>query len=375
MDNLTKETMMTDAKTNAREAFIQADNNTWMSKHNPYNGHHPIQGNGAGSGSLGIHTAKRHDDVYGKDVNGIGLGPFEPSYGEEQDADENFAGDHALWYKGFRTGYVEWQDQEYEDDMWVKDAEMHDNDVVQDYMRDEAWQVGLAKREEAWQGAVENDDEDALWERHYDRTVAATLTVWEARYLEEGRIHELERDLDARYGAGMSKYFYLNADLDEFKMWRKTNRKEQNRLAREAGMVKNPRWFKGSVQEPYHIPAGAVFTKADVRVCLPSKGRCECTKPILQRVKRMPWGGYDKNSRGFGGWKHVVCVTNEDIKKACYKKPWWGKKTVSVIAPQITRRKIGWHAPKPKTPKAEPQKPEQRVETPVQQRRKRIIGW
>ena len=355
MNNLTKETMMTDAETDAREAFIQADNNTWMYKHNPYNGYHPIWGNGAGSGSLGVHTAKRHDDVYGKDVNGIGLGPFEPSYDEEQENDESFAGDHALWWRGFRTGYVEWQELEYEDDIWVEEQQYVPDDEVQDM------------RMKAWQEAVENDDEDTLWERHYDRTVA--LDAWEAKYLEQGRIHELERDLDARYGEGMSKYFHLNADLDEFK-W-----KVWTPRYRRAGMVKNPRWFKGSVQEPRHIPAGAVFTKADVRVCLPSKGRCECTKPILQRVKKMPWGGYDKNPRGFGGWKHVVCVTNEDIKKACYKKPWWGKKTVSVIAPQITRRKIGWHAPKPKTPKAEPQKPEQRVETPVPQSRKRIIGW
>ena len=140
MDNLTeKATMMTDVKTNAREAFIQPDNNTWMYKHNPYNGWHPIWGNGPGSGSLGIHTAKRHDDVYGKDVNGIGLGPFEPSYGEEQDADENFAGDHALWYAGFRIGYVEWQDKEYEDDIWVGEHDYVTHDEVQEYMREEAW--------------------------------------------------------------------------------------------------------------------------------------------------------------------------------------------------------------------------------------------
>lgn len=346
----------------AKAAFAGNSNNESNAGHNLYNANDPIIGRGSGSGVMGSHPAKRHDDVYGKDVNGIGLSPFEPNFGEGTQ-NNTTEGDHAL----------AWRDRLFETEEWVGDLGVNDYPEIWD------------SEEGEW--ITQSMMDERVANKKFDDENNARIELWEQREIEANEQREneaaaLKTLLDhenkwvtkfrSTYNNGVEMYFAI------------IDHRENNKRAREAGMVRNPRWKKGCHDQPYHIPRGALLSKADIRVCNPHRGKCECTKPILQRVRRMPWGGYDKGDiakrHGFGRWMNLVCTTHSDKKKACRNQKWWGVKKVQTKIPSLTQKvKVAdaWDSvipdePKANTPKAET-KPEQRVE--VQSSRIRVVEW
>jgi len=395
--NEADEQLLEDARADAIDYFTQSDNDTWEEKHNLYNGYHPIIGGGAGSGVMGSHPARRHDDVYGKDVNGIGLSPFEPKFGEGTQ-NENTEGDHAVNWRNRLLEGTENLDESDGLDGWKKVRSGRTKTIRYQCKKTGNW---LEKIRHVMKWIYEGDeivdvqdwDEDdylRYWEHEAIADGLREDMKFQSEAIEEwDALHETavdEHEWDEMYHKAEKRYAertFVKTLYGVQVRLSKTNYREINERAREAGMVRNPRWTKGDTQQPYHIPRGALPNKADVRVCFPSKGRCECTKPILQRVRRMPWGGYDKGDiakrHGYGRWMNLVCTTHSDKKKACYTKKGWGhKKLPSAAIPTLSRKvkAVSWDSvipnePKADTPKAET-KPEQRVEVPS---RLRVVEW
>lgn len=410
--NETDEQLLKKIRAYALDGFTQSDNDTWW-KHNLFNGHHPIIGGGAGSGALGTHPARRHDDVYGKDVNGIGLSPFEPNFGEGTQNESN-EGDYAVKWRCRILDGDEELDQSNGLNDWRKVAtgrlqevqrkckktgKMLDKrlpvmawryfgddpgseDIIAGMTAAEEWTYNMNEFGETYKVKRTEHEAGLVWcnirsmwvtEEDMAQAVATEENNWDYIAAEYDRLYDEKTRVI--YDNGIPMQIVKN-----------TNHREINKRAREAGMVRNPRWTKGCIDQPYHIPRGALLTKANIRVCNPGTGKCECEKPILQRVRRVPWGGYEKGHKakryGFGRWMNLTITTQSDKDKACWRQKWWGMKKADkkTAIPSISRRKaskaVSWDSvipgePKANTPKTET-KPEQRVEV---QRQSRVVEW
>lgn len=410
--NETDEQLLKAARADAIAYFTQSDNDTWW-KHNLYNGHHPIIGGGAGSGVNGTHPARRNDDVYGKDVNGIGLSPFEPNFGEGTQNESN-EGDYAVKWRCRILDGEEELDQSNGLNDWKKVATGR-YEVVQRKCKETGEMLDKRLPVVAWryfgedielQDTIDYDDAADEWEytlNEFGETISVKLIEDEAETLvwcntrgmwvtqAERKQHwhdsyDMEKQYEAFEKSWVEKTRPIFNNGIEMRIAKNTNHREINKRAREAGMVRNPRWTKGCLDQPYHIPRGALLTKANIRVCNPGIGKCECEKPILQRVRRVPWGGYEKGHKaeryGFGRWMNLTITTQSDKDKACWRQKWWGMKKADkkTAIPSISRRKaskaVSWDSvipgePKANTPKTET-KPEQRVEV---QRQSRVVEW
>jgi hypothetical protein len=383
--------------------------------HDLLDGHGPILGNGRLTGKatsvkngLGCHTMSRHDDVYGKDVNGVGFDLFGESFACDGVQEEDFDGDHVKTWRermlnGLRVetsvensfGTVYSGDEpevarvvmEWKYGTWVKanvvydeHDEISDDDVDYDGSWFEDERPWLQEEPDMLRSRImfRTDDEDDLFLK-YERK-------WDSGFKKDGMTFQR---LDFR---------------------------EINDGLKAQGFVSNPLYQPGDEKiqggQPRMVPKGALVGMGGVNRCNPHRGKCECHIPTLKVMrkrmknwnvsvfsngKKMYWPKpgksledlYTTNMIKYDGTAYtgptttLAILTKADRRKSCRAQAHWGKKVVKNQQPlvmHVAKKQVtSWSAAlkKRKTKKTttttttENAEPEQQV--PQQQRRQSIV--
>jgi hypothetical protein len=397
------------AAADAKNAFIQPKEVGFG--HDLYNAHGPIIGSGKDTGKgnsnftgLGVHPATRHDDVYGKDVNGIGFDLFGESFGDGVIEEEDFDGDHVKTWRERLLNGLESDDPQGLGEPGDLFTEFSPYRISR--QQKTSSETGLLEWDgEGWVDTVE--DHYAWWEHQYDGS-------W---WMPSGYdlTDEYEQEMTALYSNDPWDELYrkFEAEWDSrperngIKFIR-TNRWEVSERLKEQGFVNNPLYTRDGTQ-PRMVPKGALVTMGGVKRCNPHKGKCECHIPALKEVrKRMKNWTVTKMRNGkklyqpkpgktmedlyttnmvkhdgtlyTGPTTFLAILTNADRRNSCRAQTKWGKKITKIEKPVFVQRKqvVSWGAALKKlksktttTTTTEQPEPEQQV--PKQQPRKSFV--
>lgn len=407
----------------AKAAFLQPKPAGFFG-HDLLDGHGPIIGTGRLTGNatsvkngLGCHPATRHDDVYGKDVNGVGFDLFGESFGCDGVQEEDFDGDHVKSWRervlnglsGWKTVFsgdgfapnqntMEWKNGTWVPVNWndwdVPGAVYDENGEVVSY-NDNWWEYehggGWIEEEERIR---ESELEYLAWRDEGD----AELDRLRIHHYDDNDYFEAERKWEA------------STRKDGFK---KLNFREINDGLKAQGFVNNPLYTKGDHAQPQMVPKGALVGMGGVKRCNPHRGKCECHIPTLKEMrkrmknwnvtvfsngKKMYWPKpgksmedlYTANMVKYDGTVYtgptttLAILTNADRRNSCRAQANWGKKVVKNQQPlvmHVAKKQVtSWGAALKKrktkettttTTTTENAEPEQQV--PQQQRRQSIV--